>query len=102
MSGSDWTVTEESILALENMAKQLQELEAAIKKETNTLEQVYEQNKDGLGYHSASIKTLIDEIKSIEEEASRPVKILVLKLTKAAAIRRGHINNKRYGNGRKR
>lgn len=95
---SGWSVTEESVKALETMAKDLGDHEAAIKNERSKLEQVYEQNKDGLGPHSDSIAALIEEIKRLDEEASRPVKILVLKLTKAALLRRATLEKNRYTN----
>lgn len=98
----EWTVTEEAIAALESMAAQLQTLAAEMKQETQNLKDCYEENQDGLGYHSPKIQALIEEVGLTEEEASRPVMKLVLKLTKAALIRRGHIETNTYQPGRSR
>ncbi len=99
---SEWTVTEEAVAALENMASQLQTLSEQIKAETQQLKTSYDENRDGLGYHSAKIQTLIEEVEATEEEAARPVMKLVLKLTRAAMIRRAHIEKDSYQPGRSR
>ena len=98
----EWTVTEEAVQALENMASQLQTLSEQIKAETQKLKNSYDENRDGLGYHSAKIQTLIEEVEETEEAASRPVLKLVLKLTKAAIIRKAHIEKDSYQPGRSR
>lgn len=91
-----WEVTEQAIAAMNNMSAQLQELAAKINQETQQLKASYDENKDGLGAHSADIQALLDEVETAEEDASIPVKKLVLKLTKAALIRQKHIETKRY------
>ena len=100
---SGWTVTEESIQAMDNTKGRLTELEASIRQEIQKLKSVYEENNDGLGAHSNEIGSLIEEVEKAGEDASKPVLKLVLKLTRAAAIRRAHIENDPYkGNGRSR
>ena len=90
------TVTEEAVAALMNMASQLQELSARIHQETEKMKSTYEENQSGLGPHSASIQNLIDEVEGTEQGASIPVKKLVLKLQRAAVIRKGILENDRY------
>ena len=99
---SEWTVTEEAVAAMQNMTSQLQALSEQIKAETQQLKTSYEENQDGLGYHSAKIQTLIEEVEETEEAASRPVLKLVLKLTKAAIIRKAHMETDSYQPGRSR
>ncbi len=96
MSDNGWEVTEAAIAALNNMSVQLQELATKINQETQNLKAAYDENKDGLGAHSSDIQTLLDELETTEEEASVPVKKLVLKLTRAALIRQKHIDTQRY------
>lgn len=91
-----WGVNENAIAALENLSSQLTEVSDRIKQETQKLRTTFEDNEEGLGYHTSSILALIEEVEQTDNEASVPVKKLVLKLTKAAVIRRGHIENDRY------
>lgn len=98
MAGFDMGVNEQSIAALNNMAAQLQELADKINKETALLKGAYEENQGGLGNHSADIKNLIDEVETTEEDASKPVLKLVLKLQRSALIRQKHIEENNYTN----
>ena len=91
-----WQVTEQAIAAMNNMSAQLQVLADIIHKETEKMKSTFEENQDGLGAHSSDIQTLIDDVESAEEDASIPVKKLVLKLQRAALIRQKHIETKRY------
>lgn len=90
------TVTEQAVTALVNMSSQLQEFSAKIHQETEKMKSTYEENQSGLGPHSASIQQLIEEVEGTEQGASVPVKKLVLKLQRAAVIRKGIIENDRY------
>lgn len=91
-----WQVTEQTIATLRNMSTHLQELAAKINQETQQLKAAYDDNKDGLGAHSADILALLEEVESTEAEGSKPVLKLVLKLQKAALIRQKHIETQRY------
>lgn len=96
MSGFTVTVSEEAISTLQNMATELEELARKIHQETQQLKETYDENKEGLGYHSADIAALLEDVGQTEEEASVPVKKLVLKMQKAALYRLKHIETKRY------
>ena len=89
-------VTEEAIAKLEAMASSMEETSQKIHQETAKLESVFQENESGLGAHSAEIQALIEEVKRTEEDATVPVTKLVLRLRKAAMIRREHLNNSRY------
>lgn len=91
-----WAVTHEAVQAMNNLSQSLEEIATRIHSEVDQLKQVYETEKDGLGAHSGDIQALLDDVGAAEEEASRPVKKLVLKLTRAAAIRMSHIETQRY------
>jgi len=96
--GINTNVSEQSIAALLNMSAQLEELAARINKETTELKAAFEENADGLGPHVASIQALIEGVESAEEEATIPVKKLVLKLQRAAVLRQGILEKNRYQN----
>ena len=89
-------VSQEAVNYLNSMAQSLTELSIQIHSITQSLKEVFEENKDGLGAHSADIQRLLDELEQTEQEASDPVKKLVLKLTRASAVRRQHIDTQRY------
>ena len=99
-----YNVDEQAIAAMNNMSAQLQELAQKIHQETALLKSTFEANQSGLGAHTADIQALLDEVEETEEDASKPVKKLVLKLQRAALIRLKHIQTKRYtaGKGRSR
>lgn len=92
-----WQVTEQAIAAMNNMSARLQELVAKIHSETEKMKSSFEETQDGLGAHSADIQALIDEVEETEQGATIPVKKLVLKLQRAALIRRKHIEYNAYG-----
>jgi cyanate lyase len=91
-----WQVTEQAIEAMYTMSAQLQELAVKIHQETEKMKSTFEDTQDGLGAHSASIQALINEVEGTEQDASIPVKKLVLKLQRAALIRQKHIETQRY------
>lgn len=94
-----WSVSEESIAALNAMSDRLEEISTQINTHTQNMKSVFEANRSGLGAHAADIEKLIEEVENMQEEASFPVKKLVLKLRKAALIRLKHIQTKRYTPG---
>ena len=94
--GGEWTVTEESVTAMQNMSTELEEKMAEILLAVSNLVDCYEENRDGLGYHSGEILNLLKDLRTTTDEANEPVKKLVLKLRKAAAIRKAHIERQRY------
>ena len=95
-----YAVTEEAVSALESMGAELDELTEAIRMINGSLRSAFEENEAGLGAHSADILTLIEDVEATTEEANGPVKKLVLKLRRAAMIRRKHIEERRYGRSR--
>lgn len=92
-----WQVTEQAIAAMNNMAAQLQELALKIHQESEVLKSAYEENQDGLGAHSCDISVLIDGVETVEQDGSKPLAKLQLKLTRAALIRQKHLEENRYG-----
>ena len=97
MSNNGWSVTEDSIAAMQTLSTELNDKLAEILQEVLNLISVYEENKDGLGHHSADIMALLEELKAITDDATDPVKQLIKKLVKAAAIRKAHIDTNVYG-----
>jgi uncharacterized phage infection (PIP) family protein YhgE len=95
---SSWKVTQEAINALYNMSNQLQELAENIHKETQKLRSTFEETQHGLGAHSADIESLIEEVEGTEQDATVPVKKLVLKLQRSALIRTKHLEEQSYTN----
>ena len=91
-----WQVTEQAVAAMKNMSTHLQEYMVKIHQETAKMKAIFESNQDGLGAHSASIQTLIEEVEGTEQDATIPVKKLMLKLQRAALIRQKHIETQRY------
>lgn len=96
MAGTNVAVTEEAVRTFQNMATQLLELGEALHTEVLRLKEVYDETKDGLGAHSASIEALLEDVGGAESDAGEQVKKLVLKLTRAALIRQSHIERERY------
>ena len=94
--GGEWTVTEESVKAMENMSSELETKMAEILLAIDNLINAYEENKDGLGAHSSEILDLLKDLRDTTNEANDPVKKLVLKLRKAAILRRKHIERQGY------
>ena len=91
-----WEVTEQAVAALGNMAVQLEELTQKIHQETERMKAVFEANRNGLGAHVMAIQNLIEDVEATEEDATKPVKKLVLKLQRAALVRQKHIDTNRY------
>jgi hypothetical protein len=93
-----WQVTEQAVAAMNNMSAQLQELAAKIHQESEKMKSVFEDSQDGLGAHSDDISQLISGVDLAEQDASRPLAKLQLKLNRAALIRQKHLEENRYGN----
>lgn len=91
------TTTEEAIQVLGTLATSLADAMLELKAAHKTLQSSYEANEDGLGYHSESIQGLLDELAAIEEDATGPVKKLVLKLRLAIKCRSSNKEKNVYG-----
>ena len=94
------SVTEESVRQLEEMAGRLEELTEEIRAELGALQETWEEQQDGLGAHSGSIRDLIREMEQIEKDAAGSAAMLALRLEKSALIRRMHIEQDLYQEGR--
>ena len=94
-----FTVTDEAVKALANMAVELESKMGEIQKAITALKTAYDDNKAGLGYHSDSIAGLLEDLEQTGEEANIPVKKLVLKLQRAALIRSKHREENVYSKG---
>ncbi len=99
MDNQGYEVSDAAIAALTNMSAQMTELAGAIHDAVESLKQTFEENRAGLGPHTASIEKLLEELADVEEDASNPVKILVLKLTRAALIRKRSLTDDPYSLG---
>lgn len=99
---AEWAVTEEALAAMEAAGSAMEEATEQIKADIAELESAFEENESGLGAHSADISALIEELQQIGEEAGTPVKKLTLKLTRSIVIRRAHIEQNSYSQGRSR
>ena len=92
-----WKVSEQAIVALNNLSTQLQELAKKIHQESENMKSVYEDSQDGLGSHSGDILQLIYLVEMAEQDGSKPLAKLQLKLAQAADIRKNHIDKNPYG-----
>lgn len=93
---AEWAVTEEALAAMETAAGAMEETTQKLKEDISQLEGAFEENEAGLGAHSNDIRDLIEELQQIGEEASNPVKKLILKMSKSIVIRRAHIEQNNY------
>lgn len=82
-----WTVTEEAIGQMRQLAEQLDSLSEAVHREFSDLLIKAEENKDGLGPHSAQILQVLDSLQENNERLRVQFAMLSVKLLKAAAIR---------------
>ena len=92
----DYAVTPEAVSKMKATASGLTETSVKIHQETVKLESVFQDNESGLGAHSSEIQALIEEVKTTEENASKPVKKLAAKMESAAKIRQEHIDSSNY------
>lgn len=93
------TVSEESVAMLESLASKIGEIKTEIDAQINSTIVIYDENKDSLGAHSSDIYALLEDMKTIEEDASKVMNLLSLKISKACMIRKSHIENNRYKSG---
>lgn len=92
-----WQVTEQAIAAMNNMSSHLQDLSSKIHQETGKMKAAFHDNHDGFGAHSDAIMQLLEGVESTEQEGSKPVAKLQLKLLRVALIRQKHIEENIYG-----
>lgn len=95
-----YTVTPESVGAMNSTSNNLNEAIEAVNQAINSLQGTYEATQGGLGAHSASIGSLIEETRAVGTEGNNSIKILALKLTKAALLRQVHIDTDNYKKSR--
>lgn len=91
-----WATNEEAVQSIENCKSSLSTTMDAMNGAYDKLQGVFDSNKDGLGPHADSIQAVLDEVNENQGTGTTGVKKLVLKLTKAAAIRNAIIGNNRY------
>lgn len=91
-----WTVTEEALAAMEAATGTMEETTQKLKEDISQLESAFEENEAGLGAHSDDIRNLLEELQQIGEEASNPVKKLILKMLKSILIRKKHMDENNY------
>ena len=73
MSGGKVAVTTEGVSALKKMSQDLNENIEIIKKSTNEMKGVYEENKAALAPHANSLGQVIEDVKQTSSEAAEPV-----------------------------
>lgn len=95
-----WTITEEAITGMENLAAKLEEIQEGITTEVTNLTTVFEENEDGLGPHSDSIRSVLEELLANAETAGKPVKLLAFKLRTGAQLRRDVLGENNYQKSR--
>lgn len=100
--GDEWAVNEEGLMAMDAATKAMDETTEKIQQDIKQLESAFEENEAGLGAHSDEIRTLIEELQAVGQEASNPVKKLILKMMKSMLIRQKHIEESSYTKGRSR
>lgn len=91
-----WGVTPEAIKALDELYKELDTLSKSGKQDCDKLKDTYTPNKMGLGHHTGDIEKLLKDIEESVLETEGDLKTLSTKVIRAAAIRRHHIEKKRY------
>lgn len=90
-------VSDEALKALEDLIKQIEELQNNVVKDARSLQAVFEENSKGLGSHSDKIKQLLELLATFAED-NGPVKTLTAHLRQALTIRRYHVQHSVYGN----
>lgn len=94
-----WKVSAEAVAAIQDLSARLEDLLRGLTEETITLDDALDGSEDGLGAHSADIRRLVEETETAGHEAGYPVRKLRLKLDRAAAIRRHHLEKNPYSRG---
>lgn len=90
-------ISEEGVAALNQFRDGLTEGAETIKNSTNTLEDVLDENKEGLGPHSDSISSIIAEIRQTNDEAAASIVDISEMLQTLMDSFNTIINNDRYG-----
>ena len=79
---------EETIAYLNELAGRLEEIPDKFKGDIQLLISAFEENRAGLGPHTASIYSLIEKVQADTDEGANPVKKLVLKLRRVFGVRK--------------
>lgn len=95
-------VTQEAVAGLRHMKEELLSFHETITKEVSNVKSVFEENQDGLGAHSDSIRELLEELGETTEEGGALVRKLVRRLERSALIREEIIDTDEYKSRRSR
>jgi hypothetical protein len=93
---SNLTVTTEAVQATRALRSQVIELHKDLLNATKGLVEAFAENQRGLGAHSESIKTLLENLATEGTASGEPVKKLTRKLKVSADIRQANIDNPHY------
>lgn len=96
------SVTREAVAGLRQMKEELLSFHETITKEVSNVKSVFEDNQDGLGAHSDSIRELLEELGETTEEGGALVRKLVRRLERSALIREEIIDTDEYKSRRSR
>lgn len=92
-----WTTTEEAMAAFRKLAADLEKTDDDLAGALAALKRVYEEQQEGLGYHSKDIGDLIAAMEGSRKDGKRELDRLILALTRAAALRGAIQQTSRYG-----
>ncbi len=95
-------VTRKAVASLRHMKEELLNFHETIAKEASNVKSVFEDNQDGLGAHSNSIRELLEELGETTEEGGALVRKLVRRLERSALIREEIIDTDEYKSRRSR
>ena len=96
-----YAVNESGIKALHNLADTLLESSDGIVKAAELFFEAYDENKEGLGPHTASIRAILDDIKNIEDDLQDAAEDLSDKLNDIADAYQDIIDENKYDVGGK-
>lgn len=96
--GKKIAVTDQAKQALNTLSGNVTELSIDLLNAAKNLMNVYEENKDGLGYHNASIQELLDDLATFTADESK-TKILIKRLRIHRKLIEWHINNNNHAVG---
>lgn len=89
-------VNAQAIQALKNLRSRVLELHEDLEKGTQQLRSVFDENEKGLGSHSDSIRSLLEELESSGSSAGKPVKKLARRLVLSAEVRQASMDTDAY------
>ena len=92
-----YAVSPEGVRALKGLVQKLPEQIGMIKTAGLDVITCHQENVEGLGPHSASINSVLQEISREADQATSPVNELKDKIEMVAAAYQGIIDNNRYG-----